>query len=265
MVASVRIERGEFVRVAKHTDTLLEFGESFENDDAMVCHHELVARYNLKVRRPAESIRAARAGIELAEKLGQREMVFFFEGIIAQTNLMMGQTDEAYALIKKIEHTLSRNGFIPNHFTCRYVIARASYFASELERGDSRGVRRAARKSTKRAVTMIKRYAADAVEALRLRGAYFWLTGRKRKAAASYALALEKGKVLGAKLELSRTYFEVGRRLASDVPGLGSYLPKSSREYLEEAESLFLEMELEWDLSRLREFRAEHGTEASQA
>ena len=63
--------------------------------------------------------------------------------------------------------------------------------------------------------------------------------------------AIEEGEQRGARLELSRTYFEIGKRLLEPESKYKMLNGITAKEYLEKAKILFEEMDLQWDLDEL--------------
>ena len=58
-----------------------------------------------------------------------------------------------------------------------------------------------------------RKVASDRTEAFKLMGTYLWLIGNQKKALLWWSRSIKTGERIGARLELSRTYFEVGKRL----------------------------------------------------
>jgi len=89
------------------------------------------------------------------------------------------------------------------------------------------------------------------IESYKLTGLYYWLTGKPQKSFKLWRKAIVEGIQLGADLELSRLYFEVGKQLMlSDnknelLDGLGA------KAYLKKAKEMFQRMDLKWDLEEL--------------
>jgi hypothetical protein len=117
--------------------------------------------------------------------------------------------------------------------------------------------RKNARKSGKDAKrTHARRYAVGRTEFLRLMGTYYWLIGKKKKALNWWNKSIQEGERLGARLELSRTYMEVGKRLLEpdskykELNGIGA------EEYLNKARTMFQDMDLQWDLDELEKVSA---------
>lgn len=62
---------------------------------------------------------------------------------------------------------------------------------------------------------------------------------------------MAEGERLGARLELSRTYMEIGKRFLEEKSKYDELDGISANEYLEKARILFEEMDLQWDLDEL--------------
>lgn len=95
-------------------------------------------------------------------------------------------------------------------------------------------------------------------ESLKLMGVYYWLTGKQRKAMKWWRKAIAEGQCLNDRLELSRTYYEVGKRLLESKSKHKELDGVTADEYLEKARVLFEEMDLQWDLDELEKLRLHH-------
>jgi len=126
--------------------------------------------------------------------------------------------------------------------------------------GDSRSLiskqAKATRKSGRRAVQNAIKYASGRTENYRLMAEYYWLVGKQRKAIKWFDKSIKEGERLGARPDLSRTYMEVGKRLQEPQSKFKELNGISAPEYLNKAETLFLEMDLQWDLEQLEGVRA---------
>lgn len=119
------------------------------------------------------------------------------------------------------------------------------------DRMQIRKYRRKTQKAARKAVIVSSKWVWDKTEAYRLRGTYYSLIGKQRKARKWWIKSIAEGEKLGARLELSRTYMEVGKRLLepeSKYKGLNGI---KAEEYLSKAKTMFEEMELQWDLDEL--------------
>ena len=82
-------------------------------------------------------------------------------------------------------------------------------------------------------------------------GEYYWLIGKQKKAIKWWDKSIQEGERLGARPDLSRTYFEVGKRLLEPQGKYKELNGIDARGYLEKARVLFEEMGLERDLDEL--------------
>ena len=87
-------------------------------------------------------------------------------------------------------------------------------------------------------------------------GDYYWLIGKQGKAIKWFDKSIKEGERLGARPDLSRTYMEVGKRLLEPQSKYKRLNEIDAKGYLEKAEALFREMDLEWDLEQLDEIRS---------
>jgi hypothetical protein len=103
-----------------------------------------------------------------------------------------------------------------------------------------------------------KKFKRDRVEVLRLLGTYSWLTKKFRKALKWWAASVETGERLKMMLDLSRTYFEIGKRLSEPNSPYRELNGISAAEYLNKAKTMFEEMDLQRDLEQLEHLIAGH-------
>jgi hypothetical protein len=110
----------------------------------------------------------------------------------------------------------------------------------------------------KKSLKVSKNFKSDRVEAMRHMGTFHWLTGKKRDALKWWRLSVETGEAFNMKPELSRTYFEIGKRLSEPNSPYRELNGTSAAEYLNKAKTMFEEMDLQWDLEQLENLIAGH-------
>jgi hypothetical protein len=91
-----------------------------------------------------------------------------------------------------------------------------------------------------------------------MRAIYHQLTGNTGKAKKYYKKSIDWANYYGTKLELSRTYFELGKFLSGSETKHNQLNDLSGKDYLEKARTMFEEMDLQWDLEKYRKFIANH-------
>ena len=82
-------------------------------------------------------------------------------------------------------------------------------------------------------------------------GDYHWLIGNQKKAFKWWDKAVKKGEELGARPDLSRTYFGVGKSLLEPNSKYKELNGITAEEYLKKARTMFKEMDLQCDLDEL--------------
>ena len=97
-------------------------------------------------------------------------------------------------------------------------------------------------------------------EALKQMGIYYWLIDKQRKAMKWWRKSIQEGQRLNYRVELSRTYYEVGKRLLEPKSKYKELDRIKAEEYLEKARVMFVEMDLQWDLDELEKLRLHIGT-----
>ena len=75
--------------------------------------------------------------------------------------------------------------------------------------------------------------------------------GKQKKALKWWDKAIKKGEAFGAYPDLSRTYFEIGKRLNEPDIKHKELNGITAEEYLKKAKTMFEEMDLQWDLDEL--------------
>ena len=92
-------------------------------------------------------------------------------------------------------------------------------------------------------------------ESYRLSGTYYWLINKRKRALKWWEKAIGKAERLGARLELSRIYFEVGRRFLEADNKRQMLKGLDAKGYLQKARLLFEEMSLQRELDELNRIK----------
>jgi hypothetical protein len=82
-------------------------------------------------------------------------------------------------------------------------------------------------------------------------GLYYWLIGKQGKALKWWNKTIQEGERLCARPDLSRTYFEVGKRLLESHSKYKELNGIDAKGYLDMAREMFEEIGLERDLDEL--------------
>jgi tetratricopeptide (TPR) repeat protein len=118
-------------------------------------------------------------------------------------------------------------------------------------RSESIEFRKKTAKSSRMLLRVSRKGAQHRTESCKLTGVYYWLINKQKKALNWWHKAIEEGEHLGARVELARAYFEIGKRLLEPKSKYGMLDGIRADDYLHRARLLFEEMDLQWDLDEL--------------
>ncbi|MDY7033440.1 MAG: hypothetical protein SVY10_16230, partial [Thermodesulfobacteriota bacterium] len=116
-------------------------------------------------------------------------------------------------------------------------------------------------KAGKEAVKNSQKVVFERVEVYRCMGIYHWLVNRQKKALHWWGRSIAEGERLGARVELSRTYFEVGKRLLESKSKHKTLNNIKAEEYLDKAREMFEDLDLQWDLDELERVAVNFGAD----
>jgi hypothetical protein len=197
-------------------------------------------------------------GVALAKKTNSGLSLIHLYGCRAQIHLLMEDRKAAAADLEKADVIRCSQEIVP-WMVSVFCRSRAALALNRLQAAITDGhgaevprLRRQAHKCCRALLRQTRKVAQHRTEALCMMGVYCWLIRKRRPALKWWQKSIRVGEHMGARIALSRTYAEVGLRLAaaeSPQTLLGG-IPSSA--YLEKAGALFEEMNLEWDLRRLQ-------------
>jgi hypothetical protein len=87
-------------------------------------------------------------------------------------------------------------------------------------------------------------------------GVYYWLDDHQKKAISYWKKSKSQCDRTDARSELSRIYFEIGKRLSEPKSRYNKINGIKAGEFLEKARTIFEEMNLQWDLNELERLKA---------
>ncbi|MFN2302239.1 MAG: hypothetical protein ACK2TV_00775, partial [Anaerolineales bacterium] len=255
----VILQKGEFDHLKVVIDKLYKIGDTYDFDQSISYARNLNVYYLLEERNMHEALsEAERAvsnvqekGIEIYEigQLGRKAEVQCLAGDVEGANETMSQASELY----EKKSLVVMPYFIASYMTARFFIeieALKNAIASKTS-SDVAQIRKQAYNAGKTAVKNSRKYAPYRVKILRLMGLYHWLAGKQDKALKWWDKTIQEGERLEARPDLSRTYFEVGKRLLEPHSKYKKLNGIDAKGYLDKARVLFEEMELKRDLDEL--------------
>jgi len=254
----INIERGTFREAELLINKLSEIWEVYENEIAREYHCSLKTRSLMKSRKLRDAQIEADAAISFLSQTGRELSILYNLGIKAILQIFLKDIDGAKESIVQLKEIASRQARVPPHYISTYLVGQFLFDLYQLEesilsnnKAHISACRTKAYQSGKNALKNSNKYASDKMEVFRLMGLYYWLIGRQNKAAQWWNNSMKEGERLGARVELARTYMEIGKRLLEKKGRLRELGGINAEEYLEKARVLLEEMGLKWDLEEL--------------
>jgi tetratricopeptide (TPR) repeat protein len=253
----LNIYRGSSDIAKSKVKELNEIAEVYDNDFARILKYELNTNLLMEYRRLNDALSEGKEAIDLAQKAGLGIFLFDLFSYEVWIYILMGDIEKAEKSLQRANEIRPKENAAP--------VELISLFRSQLEydlyrlkeairNGNPSGsieFRKKAAKSSKMLLRVSRKAAQHRTESYKLTGVYYWLTNKQKKALKWWHRAIEEGERLGGRLELSRAYFEIGKRLLEPKSKYRMLDGIGADEYLQRARVLFEEMNLQWDLDEL--------------
>jgi len=261
----VNSEKGECEHVNKTIDKLYEIAKVYDWDQANSYALEIKADFLVKTRQASEVILESDNWLSHTREKGDKFHEMLLTAFKAEAQQLAGDTAGARSSILKAEKIYEAQSSVTlSCFIAPYSAARLFIDIEQLKNAilsnsslDIVQLKKRANAAGKVAIRRSRKYAPYRTKVLRLMGQYCWLIGKQGKALKWWRRAIKEGRLLNARPDLARTYFEVGKQLITPHSKFKQLDGKNPMEYLNEARNLFEEMELKWDLDELNRFSYE--------
>jgi class 3 adenylate cyclase/tetratricopeptide (TPR) repeat protein len=257
------LETGQFAKAIEVIESLNAIHREYNQDMARAFEITFKIRLLLKQRRLEETLRSFHEGIAFIDKRISKNMHFIMHALKARAFLLSGEIEEARNCFEYLEKIRGETPLAPFYLS-DYLMGRFMFALHQLENAMKMGdvsygkYTQETRLWGKESLKLSKKFNRDRVEAKRYMGTFRWLTGKKRDALKWWRLSVETGESFNMKPELSRTYFEIGKRLSEPDSPYRELSGISAAEYLNKAKTMFEEMDLQWDLEQLENLIVGH-------
>ena len=219
--------------------------------------------YFTQKRELKNALELANEAIGLAEKMGIEIIELSVLGPKLKAQVILDELDSAKKTVEIGETVLRDQHHVPPLYLSQFYTGKFLYDMAILEKStvlnkkqDNSKLRRAALISGSKALSNSKMVAERRTEVYRLKGKYYWLVNKDKKALKWWSKSISEGTRLGARPELARTYMEVGKRLSEPKSHYKELNGISANEYLNKARPMFKEMDLQWDLDEFERISA---------
>jgi tetratricopeptide (TPR) repeat protein len=259
----LKSEQGEFELARMAQNKLHEIGIIYNYDYAIIGSMELKTSFLIKMRSLQNTTNLSDEGICYARKIGNLNFEILLMGYKAEAQQLAGDTEGANDSLLKALELHRKHKTMPIYFSVYYFAARyyveIEQIKQAIQLNNSEDIKRLSKRAAKTGKAALRnacKWASCRTKIFRLRGEYYWQVGKQGKAFKWWKKAINEGERLGARPDLSRTYFEVGKRLLETQSKFKKLNGMDARAYLEKAAVLFEEMEFARDLEELKAVRS---------
>ena len=262
----IYMELGDFDHTKNIIKKLKRIDNEFSDDGAKVIFYHSNGLLLKKQRKLEDALKTINECIILSENIGHRDRTISLLGTKSQIQVMQDDLGRAEKSLDRAETLISNEGFVSPYYYSSYLMGVLLYNLACLEKSliskNNKSIKKYKNKSLKSGIKVIrnsKKVVSEKTKAYRQRGKYYWLIGKQGKALKWWDKSIKEGERLGACPDLSRTYFEVGKRLLEPQSKTKELNGIDAKGYLEKAGILFEEMGLERDLDELDRLKADCG------
>ena len=251
------IYQGAFEIVESILNRLEDIFQDYQYNLARTYQYELKSCLLMECRKFNEALVEINAGIDFEKKAGPG----FWELYVYKARIYtsLGEIEKAQKNLEQAHRICRKIRPVPFQMTglfCAELEYNLYRFKEMLRNGNNAKLpeyRMKANKSVRLLLKNVRKVSQNHTEAYKLTGKCYWLMNKPKTAFAWWHKAVEEGKRLGARLQLSRVYLEIGKR-SLEAEGSSS-VPDgiSGEDYLEKAKSLLTEMNLNPYLDELNQ------------
>jgi class 3 adenylate cyclase/tetratricopeptide (TPR) repeat protein len=255
----VRGEQGDFEHLKMIIDRLFEMGETYDYTYSLVLAHILKADYFIRRNSAGEALSEAEKSIFYSRQLNSELNEMMGMAYKAMAQQVRGDEEGALETVSQASEIYkTQSWMVLPAFVAPFLVARFFIAVAELRNAigsrdslDVAGIRKYTYEAGKAAMWNSRKYAPYRTKILRLMGEYYWLIGKQGQTRKWWGKAIHEGEKLGARSDLSRTYFEVGKHLLGpnnkykDLNGIGA------RGFFAKARTYFEDMDMKQDLKEL--------------
>ena len=256
--ASVSVHIGDFHNALIMTSMLPKITKEYDYSLAKLHDYSQKAHYYFMKRELGNAIKMAAKSVELSRLQGREDHECGWLAKQAESSIVLNNLEEAQKIIHQAKSIVKRLKAINPTFLWLYHHSRFHLKIKLLKErkalNDKQGMelfKKDALQYSKEILKAYKNYMPCLPDCFKMIGELYWLIGKQTTALKWWTKSIKIGEKLGAKPDLSRTYFEIGKSLLSPESKYKKLNGITAEQYLDRAKTMFEEMELEWDLNEL--------------
>jgi class 3 adenylate cyclase/tetratricopeptide (TPR) repeat protein len=264
LLGTLRVAQGSFASAELLVKKLLWITEAYNYSFAGIFRQNLRTAIFIRTQEFRQALSVVAQVCPSMDAAGLEPSRLRFLGYKAIAEALLGDAQAAQSTVNEGELLFFGLRRVMPLFLTPFTVGRLLTHLQLLKntlqggtRSDNLQHQRTTFRLARQAINESKKYAPYRTWILRLMGDYYWLIGKQRKALKWYDKSIKEGERLGARPDLSRSYFEVGKRLLEPQGKYRKLNGIDAEGYFEKAEKLFREMGLEHDLDDLERVRME--------
>ncbi len=249
------VDKGYQEKAVQVFDKLNELYDNFENSHARAQAFRLAMVNSVRHRRLNEGLKTSDDGIKFTIKTRHMAMLLVIYSQKSIAHSLLGNVEEARRSLQEAEKLVKERRLVKVYYS-GYLLAACYLKLAELKKapGDTRLMLKYLLNLTKSLIKTSKVVYSNLAEGYRIRALTYWLLNKQDKAYRNFEKSLALAERLGAKPELARTCFELGKCLMDQKSRHKIVRSKNGSEYLIKAKSMFEEMDLQWDLQEYERY-----------
>jgi len=258
----INIGRGCFDDAKMIIEKLSEIANTYENDLAKSYKLQLTLKLMIVSRKFSDLNVEIEEGISFFKKIGLKQYINYYYTVKGQKQVLLNNLSGADESISMAKEYFSGVKDIPYYHAvfllCQFAIdlCRLDEALKYGNEPDVTSNRKKAFTAGKNALRVTQKVACYQTEVLKLMGRYHWFIAKQKKAFKWWDKAIKKGEDLGARPDLSRTYFEVGKALLDPKCKYKEWNGMTAQQYFSKAKAMFQDMDLQYDLDELDKIAA---------
>ncbi|MBI4766289.1 MAG: AAA family ATPase [Deltaproteobacteria bacterium] len=247
--------QGSFDKARSIVDKLNDLYEVYGNDLSKTFKYELNTWLLIESGKLSEAMTESEKGIDFEEKVHSG----FWDLHLCQAwiHILTGAIPKAQECLERADRICGQIQTAPFQLSAHYK-TRMEFDLCRLKEsmkiGNSEIVPELQRKALKSGGLLRKvarKTAYHRTDSYRLTGAYYWTINKQEKALGWWHKGVQEGVRLGARPQLARLYFEIGRCLLAGKDNYTKLDSLPGETYLEKAKALYVEMGMESSLEEI--------------
>jgi len=253
----LNIYQGSWTNAESIVRKLNDIFETYDNDVALLLRQLLNTSLLVERRKINEALEEIEKGIDYGKESDQELSLLHMFSCHARVHIFTGDLETAGKSLDQADKIRRKAFTVPwqlSDFRIGKVEFNLFRLSDAIKKGnisDAASLRRQTYKSCRALLKESRKVAQNRAESYKLAGIYYWLINRQKSAIKWWGKAISEGERLGARVQLARTYLEIGKCIGGQKSTCGKVNNLSAEEYFNRAGMMFEEMNLQGDLDEM--------------